>query len=118
MTTFDLEKFKTRWRAEASDPQRPKKRRRRKFVQVPWSWVEKLVSSRSANTYRLALYLLYENFKDDGKPIKLSNGGAKEGADITRYAKRRALLELETLGLVRIERHPRRSPLVSCIKVE
>jgi hypothetical protein len=109
--SFDLGRFKTRQR----DPQRPKKRWRRKFVQVPWGWVFKLSFSRSANTYRLALYLLYEHWKADGKPIKLSNVGALQGADVRRHAKWRALLELETLDLVQIERHPGRSPRITCI---
>ena len=87
----------------------------RNHVVVPWSWVERLQFSESANTYRLALHLLYEHWRGGGKPVKLSNVGALEGADVTRYAKWRALQELEGLGLVKIERRRRYSPLVTLI---
>ena len=113
--SFDLERFKSRRHVEAPNSPKPKKGWQRKYVKVPWSWVEKLTFSNSANTYRLALYLLYEYWRADGQPILLSNLAALQGADITRHAKRRALLELETLGVIQVERHHGRSPLVTIL---
>jgi hypothetical protein len=82
------------------------------FVQVPWTWVERLATSRSANTYRLALYLLDEHRRKRGEPIQVSNIGALNGAAIGRQAKWRALRELEALTLIQLERRRGQSPLV------
>jgi hypothetical protein len=112
--SFDLERFKFNKAERHIKAPGSKKKWQRKFVKVPWSWIEKLTFSNSANTYRLALHLLYEHWKGNG-PIKVSNNAAVSEASITRHAKRRALLELETLGLIQVERHPRRSPLVTII---
>jgi hypothetical protein len=85
------------------------KKWRREFVRVPWAWVERLQSAKRVSTYRLAHLLLYESWRIGGRPVVLSNVFTKtEG--LSRRSKWRALVELETLGLVRVERRPRRSP--------
>jgi DNA-binding MarR family transcriptional regulator len=87
-------------------------RRRKHFVQFPLPWVERLAGSSSAGTYRVALHLLYRHWKNGGQPFSLGNQTLeKEGVD--RYAKWRALDELEQLGLISIERRPRRSPRIT-----
>jgi len=94
----------------------PKKirQRRRQFVQVPWTWIERLAQSQSANTYRVALTLLFHHWKAKGDPIKVANGMlAMDG--VSRYAKRRALAELERLGLITISRRQRKSPIVTLL---
>jgi hypothetical protein len=94
----------------------PKKirQRRQQFVQVPWAWVERLAQSQSANTYRVAVTLLYLHWKGNGDPIKLANGMlAIDG--VSRYAKRRALIELERFELITIKRRQRKSPIVTLI---
>jgi hypothetical protein len=84
---------------------------RRQFVQVPWEWVPCL-RTRSGNTYHLALVLLYAFWRTGGQPVVLSNGFAyAEG--LSRRSKWRALAELQELGLVRVERAPRKSPRVT-----
>jgi hypothetical protein len=91
------------------------KRRQDKFVVMPFSWIEKLALSRSANTYRLAQYLLYEHLIKGRKPIKVSNIAALDGAFIGREAKRRGLLELEAYGLIHVDRRCGCSPTVTVI---
>jgi hypothetical protein len=94
----------------------PKKirRRRQQFVLVPWTWIERLAQSHSANTYRVALTLLFRHWKANGDPIKLGNGMlAIDG--VSRFAKYRALAELEQFGLIVVDRHPKKSPVVSLI---
>ena len=87
-------------------------KRRRQFVKVPWSWIERLAKTSSANTYRVALHLLYEHWRRSGQPFPLPNGMlAMEG--VTRFAKWRALAELEQLGLVSVEKRPNRSPKIT-----
>jgi hypothetical protein len=91
--------------------------RRRHFVKVPWAWVERLAKTASANTYKVALHLLYLHWKNGRRPFSLANGGlAMEG--VTRHAKWRALRELERLDLILVERRPRKSPLITIKPLE
>jgi hypothetical protein len=90
-------------------PRRKSKKWQRHYVQVPWSWVERLQSAKRISTYRLALLLLYEAWKNGGKPLALSNVLAAE-AGLSRQTKWLGLVELEKFGLVRIERRQGRAP--------
>jgi hypothetical protein len=88
------------------------RKRREQFVMVPWSWVERLAKARFTATYRVALHILYRHWKGGGESFTLSNGAvAMEG--VGRRAKWRALGELERLGLITVERRPRRTPLIA-----
>src|SRR5262245_1463276 len=85
--------------------------RRRQFIKVPWTWVERLAAARHIATYRVALHVLYRNWKGGSRPFTLANGAlAAEG--VARGTKWRALRELEALGLISIERRPKRSPII------
>ena len=94
---------------------RPKKKKwRRRFIKVPWSWVDRLKTSNRGATYRVALHLIYAHWRAGGRPIHLANITlAEEG--VNRRAKWRALGELERFGLVKIERRSRKAPLVTLI---
>ena len=87
------------------------KKRRQNFVMVPWTWVELLKGVKSAQTYRVALVLLYASWKSRGAPVKLPNG-MLEIDGVRRQSKWRALAELERRGLITVERRPSRSPIV------
>lgn len=82
------------------------------FVKVPGAWVEKLAQARYVVTYRVALHLLYQHWKGRGRPILLANGQLKMGG-VSRGTKWRGLRELERLGLISIERRPRKSPIIT-----
>jgi hypothetical protein len=78
---------------------------------VPWVWFEKLGDAHG-QTYRLALYLLYLYWKDgSNQPVKLPNVGLRD-VGISRQSKWRVLADLERVGLISIERRPRRAPLI------
>jgi hypothetical protein len=104
-------------RIDPSDPtlvpkpsaSRPKKKY---FVRVPGSWVHRLQPVKRVVTYQLALFLLYEHWRSGGCPIRLT-GTVAAKLGISRDGKKRALTELERLGLVMVERHPRKAPLVT-----
>jgi hypothetical protein len=96
--------------SRAVEPRKLEKRRKH-FVKVPFTWLEALVGA-SGNTCRLALHLLYLHWKDNGAPIKLANG-MLEIDGISRWSKWRALSELEGRGLVKVERRPGKSPIVT-----
>ena len=111
---FDL----ARLRVDLADPRfrgvgKPKKWRR-EYVQFPWTWIEGLQAAKRVSTYRLALLLVYEHWRMGGRPIVLSNALViAEG--VSRRTKWNALVELEGLGLVRVERRSRKSPrLILC----
>jgi hypothetical protein len=93
----------------ASEPRNVREQQKH-FAKVPALWVERLAKARHIATYRVALHVLYQNWKRGGAPFALSNR-AVEG--VNRSAKWRALIELEQLGLITIERRPNRSPKVS-----
>jgi hypothetical protein len=102
---------------ESKVPANPKRIKRSQFVQVPLIWVERLQAARCIGSYRLALHLLFQHWKSGGKPIKLSNVALAEFGVRDRETKWRILLELERLGLVSVERHPKRAPVVSALLV-
>ena len=70
----------------------------------------------AANIGRVAHYLLYLHWKGNGKPIKLANGML--GYDgITRPSKWRAIVDLELRGLIKVERRPRKSPIITLLLI-
>jgi len=92
-------------------PSRIRKRRDR-FVMVPWLWVEKL-RRKPWYVYHVACFLLYLHWqRGDRGPIKLASGLLVMDG-VNRTSKRRALKELENLGLITVERRSRKSPIVT-----
>jgi hypothetical protein len=74
-------------------PQKIQKRRQQ-FVMVPWRWIDRLATTSSANTYRVALHLLHQHWKNNSRPFLLPNGLlVMEG--VTRHSKWRALTGCE-----------------------
>jgi hypothetical protein len=89
-------------------------KRRQRFTIVPQAWSERLREARHLSTYRVALFLLYRHWWTKGRPVKLSNVAmAAEG--VPRREKWRALADLERLGLVAVERRPKKSPVVTVL---
>jgi hypothetical protein len=88
-------------------------RRRRQFIKVPVWWLERLGGARG-QTAVVALRLLYLTWRDRGAPVKLANSSLST-VGVGRFAKGRALVDLERRGLVRVDRRPKKSPLVRII---
>jgi hypothetical protein len=84
---------------------------RRRFVKFPWTWVEKLRATNRAQTYHLALLILYEHWRTGGQDVVLSNA-ALEREGISRWSKWRGLGDMERLGLIRIEKRHRKAPRI------
>lgn len=82
---------------------------RRQFVKVPWDWVTALASARRVPTFKLALFLLHEFWRNPDQPVVVSNTRAAEFG-LTRKTKAIALSELVSWGLVRVEQTGRQSP--------
>src|SRR5262249_23282844 len=99
---------------EAAAPKHKRKKWQPRFVAVPLAWAEQLQTCDSVAAYRLALLLLYEHWHANGAKVCLANAlAAKWG--ILPEAKRRALADLERMGLVSVERRSRKTPLVTVL---
>ena len=94
-------------------PQKIQKRQGQ-FVKVPWVWIDRLAKARHISTYRVALRVLHLHWKRSGQQFALSNG-MLEMDGVNRWGKWDALHELEQLGLIRVERRPRKSPVITVI---
>ena len=96
----------------------PKKKKRHKpfraeWVKLPLHWAEALRRSKSANTYHLALAILFEAFrrKHVGGEIVLSTVLTR----MQRCTKMRAARELARLGLIQIDQNGQKAFRVSII---
>jgi DNA-binding transcriptional ArsR family regulator len=112
---YDLKHLRVDIEPTAHKPAR-RKTWRRHYVRVPWVWVERLRSAKRVSTYQLAHVLLYEHWRTGGKPIALSNI-TMQSEGITPRSKSNALDELTELGLITVERKPRRAPRVTLLQV-
>jgi hypothetical protein len=108
---FDLEKLRLPPGNWLVVPAKTKERRKH-FVKVPWTWVEKLTAARHIATHRVALYVLYRHWKAGGSPFTLSNMAVAD-VGVNRWRKWDALGELERLGLITIERRQRKTPRIT-----
>jgi hypothetical protein len=91
-----------------------KKKWERQYILFPWSWLDRLEAAGRGATWRLALFLVYEHWRNGGRTIKLTNIMAAE-VGVSPGAKGRALDDLEQAGLIEVERRPDRSPLVTLL---
>src|SRR5262245_58246184 len=88
----------------------------RRFVLVPWLWVERLQKATRPSTFKLALLLLYEHWRAKRQSLVLSNVFV-ESEGLSRSSKWNAIRELEGLGLVRVECHKGRSPRLVLLRL-
>ena len=80
------------------------------FVQYPVAAIVRLAGARHLGTVKLFGWLLHLSWKADHRlPLKIASK-AVAPLGLTRWSKGAALRELETLGLIRVERRARRSP--------
>jgi hypothetical protein len=91
-----------------------RKSRRKRYVQFPQLWIERLEGVRHVSTYRVALRILQRHRQYRGRPFPLPNniGG------VSRCGKSTALVELEEAGLIQVERRNRKSPLVTAVMLD
>jgi hypothetical protein len=112
---IDDERLKPNGAPKASPGRSTKaKKKTASFTKFPWAWEEKLRQARYISTYRVVLYVLRKWWQSRRQPVPVSNVALP---DVSRYQKSKSLAELEALGLVKIKREPRKSPLVTPLKV-
>ena len=90
------------------------KRQREQFVMVPWSWIKRLKDARRPASHMVGYLVLYEHWKTGGQPVPITTVALRPFG-VSRWAKWRALKELERLGLIRVQRDTRRAPLVTVL---
>jgi hypothetical protein len=95
--------------AAAKQKRASPKRHRQQFVKVTWAWIEHLKGARLPATHMVGYLILYQHWKTGGQPVPVSTV-ALRALGVSRWAKWRALKELEQLGMVRVQKHPRRAP--------
>jgi hypothetical protein len=114
---LDVRHLRLSARLQASGTSGKAERRTEKyFVKFPSSWVDRLGTAKRISTYRIALYLLHQHWRTTGRALPLSNV-ALVSAGVSRREKWRGLEELESAGLVKIERRPRKSPIITLLLV-
>jgi hypothetical protein len=92
-------------------------KRQAQFVQVPLAAIGILMKANaSGKTWAVHLHLLYETWRNNGKPVKLPNGFL-DMVGVDRHAKTRALKKLKDLGLISIERPGKKKSPVVTVKV-
>jgi hypothetical protein len=107
---LDPEKYITRtFTPPPARPARPV--RGPKFFMMPTVWAERLNAAKSAATFKVALHLLLKEFETHQQTTRLANV-ALTAIEVSRRQKWRALAELEKLGLIRVDRRNRKSPMV------
>jgi hypothetical protein len=103
--------------APKPEPKKGKTKWARYYTLFPYSWQEKLRGCKAGSVFLLALYLLYEWWRNGGRRIKLANGVmAAEG--VGRSVKLDSLRELERRGLVQVDWRSKKSPHVTCLLME
>jgi hypothetical protein len=111
---FDINRLRIN-PAKFTTPYVPAKirKRREQFVILPMWWYEKLANPVPASrcTCLVAWYLLYLNWKNEGKSFKLANGMLKYDG-ISRQSKWRALKDLERRGLISVGWREKKSPII------
>jgi len=88
-----------------------RQKRAEPFILIPVSLMERLASVASIATIRVAIYLHYQNWKNEGEPITVSNAALKVWG-VSRFRKCEALAELEAIRLIAVERRGKQSPRV------
>ena len=99
-------------------PSRPilsakQRRQRTHFVKVPLEWAERATTAIRTPKAYILLWLLYRAWKTGSNVVVLSNGHLN---GISCWTKQRALLELETAGLIEIQRGRGRAPIAQLVQ--
>jgi hypothetical protein len=84
------------------------------FVTVPLWWAAAAAKATKTPKALVWIRLLHMAWKAGGTTFPLPNGKLK-GDGISRFAKYRALRELEDAGLIVVERHHGKTPIVSIV---
>ena len=93
-----------------------KKRKEPPFVKVPLWWAEAAAKATKDPRALVWIHLLYIAWKRRSMTVSLANGRL-EKIGVSREIKRRALRDLETAGLITVERRTGKSACVTIVVI-
>jgi hypothetical protein len=83
---------------------------------IPWNWAQKLQAPKGGAALRLALYIWFQKgVKMTPKNLVISTSGINKFYKMDKRTFIRALQDLESLGMITVERLPGKSPRVTII---
>jgi hypothetical protein len=82
-------------------PSKKQLRQREHFVMVPLWWAERAAQATNTPKAYVWVWLLYRAWQTRSNRVVMSNMHLPAG--VNRFAKKRALAELEAAGLIRVE---------------
>jgi len=94
----------------------PVKRKIEPLVKVPLWWIAAAAKAARSPATVVCVELLHAAWKAKSLSFSLPNGRL-EKLGVSRDVKRRVLRDLELGGLIRVERLPRRTPVVTLLLV-
>ena len=114
LNRLTLIKTKSRIKLKKSPP--PRHRPGEHFIKgpIPLKWLIQ-ASKLPGKALHVSVVIWYRAGLENNRTIKLSNINLK-AFGLTRYAKKRALIYLETAGLIAVIRHTGRAPVVTILE--
>jgi hypothetical protein len=108
------EPWHVRRRRELAAAAPVKRKKAEPFVKVPLWWIAAATKATRTPGAMVCIELLHASWKANAATFPLPNGRlARLG--VNRETKRRVLQALERGGLIRVERPPRKTPIVTLI---
>jgi hypothetical protein len=99
---------------ETLEDANPRRRSREAaFVMVPLGWADAMTKATNTRQAFVCILLLYAAWKAKGEPFAFTNTGYRTKID--RQMKRRTLDALEGAGLIKVERHNGRAPIITLV---
>jgi len=81
---------------------------------MPWSWIQKLQAPKGGATFRVAHYIWFQKgVKGTTKDLVISSSGLNQFYKMDKRTFIRALHELESLGMITVERQVGKSPKIT-----
>jgi DNA-binding transcriptional ArsR family regulator len=83
---------------------------------MPWSWIQKIQAPKGGATFRVALYIWFQKgVKGTSRNLVISSSGLNQVFKIDKRTVSRALHDLESLGMITVERQAGKSPRVTIL---
>jgi hypothetical protein len=89
-----------------------KRKKRDPFVKVPLQSAAAAAKATGGQRFMVWLYLLHRSWFEKRTTVSLPNGALRKYG-ISRDIKRKALADLEAVGLVQVDRRPHKNPRVT-----
>jgi len=96
--------------------QKIRRKRESTFAMVPLQWAAKMTAATETPKAMVGVWLLYRAWQKKSLTFDVPNE-ALAAFGISRNTKSRALRQFEAAGLIKVQRRPRKSPLVTLLRL-